>query len=495
MDITKLKKILTTLPDNPGIYLFYNKQGALVYVGKATSLKDRVRSYFRPITITTRPIEDMIHEVANIKWKETDSVLEAVIVEAIYIKKFWPKYNVLGKDNKSWNYIVVTNDEFPKVLTIRQHEYTVLKKMDPAQIEKFTHIFGPYPGLNTKAAMKLLRQIFHFSNCNPPSTTMAKGISRLRLGFARNDKSPRPCLYFEMGQCPGICAGVITAAEYKQKVITPLITFLQGKKKQVVRLFEKEMERAGKAERFEEAARIRDQLDSLYRIQDIALLNKSFVTDIPSRKEMVDYIARERHPSEWQDREVFGGRSLKRFPRFSEEWQEGTMPYDGNIRIEGYDISNIGATQKVGSMVVFNEYGPVKREYRKFIIRRVAGQSDVDCLAEMLERRLRHVEWPLPAVFLIDGGRPQVNRVVETLSSFAQATADKHAMPLWTIPVVGIAKGPERKRNDFILGNKDPRFIQWVDEHKELLIQTRDEAHRFAIAFHRKRRSRQFLPR
>ena len=121
-----INKQLTKLPDEPGIYLFFNTKKELIYVGKATSLKSRVSSYFRGQR-TRRPIEQMIHEVVDIKWKTTESVLEAIILEANYIKEKQPKYNVLGRDDKSWNYIVITKDEYPLVTTLRQHEYALKK--------------------------------------------------------------------------------------------------------------------------------------------------------------------------------------------------------------------------------------------------------------------------------------------------------------------------------------------------------------------------------
>jgi excinuclease ABC subunit C len=132
---------------------------------------------------------------------------------------------------------------------------------------------------------------------------------------------------------------------------------------------------------------------------------------------------------------------------------------------------------KVGSMVVFGISGPITSQYRKFNIKTVVGQSDVDSLAEVMGRRLQHPEWPLPQIFLIDGGRAQVNKI--------KAVLEAHRC---TIPVVGIAKGPERKRNDFILGSKDPSFITWIANHQNLLIKVRDEAHRFAITFNRSKR-------
>jgi len=195
------------------------------------------------------------------------------------------------------------------------------------------------------------------------------------------------------------------------------------------------MQAAAKAEMFEEAGRLRNQIASLERIHDMALINKSFVDD-------------------------------------------GQQTTDNGVfRIEGYDISNLGSSGKVGSMVVFDSHGPVKSQYRKFKIKSVEGQSDVDCLEEVLVRRLKHTEWPLPDVFLIDGGKPQVNRAMKVLRAFEI-----------DIPLVGIAKGPERKKNEFVFGTRDRGFIKWVNEHQDLLVRVRDEAHRFAITYQRKLR-------
>lgn len=418
--MSSLENIIKNLPDTPGIYLYYNKSGELIYVGKATSLKSRVGSYFRGKR-TPRPIEEMIHEVAKIDYKVTDSVLEAVILEAVNIKKYLPKYNVLGKDDKSWNYIVITSDPFPKVTTIRQREYQLLVQQlnkQGKQIRQSKHgmVFGPYPGLNAAATLKVLRKLFHFSNCEP--------------------NTGRPCLYKEMGLCLGVCTSEITAKEYKARVITPLKWFLSGKKKPVIKEFEKRMKAAAAAQEFEEAVQLRNQLRGLQRIHDITLINKSFF-------------------------ELDGAEAV------------GLAV----SRIEGYDISNLGATDKVGSMVVFDGSGPVKSEYRKFNIKTVVGQSDVDCLAEVLERRLRRADWPMPDVILLDGGWPQVNRIKNV---FKQRGV--------TIPFLGIAKGAERKRNDIILGMKEPVFVDWAYKHQSLLIRVRDEAHRFAITFNRSKR-------
>lgn len=446
----KAQSQVALLPDNPGIYLFYNQQKELIYVGKATSLKSRVGSYFRLKKIT-RPIEAMMHEVVNIKYKNTDSVLEAVILEANYIKTYLPKYNVLGKDNRSWNYIVITKDEYPEIKTIRQHEYELKKKAekvgvkyteDEFDLKQFAHVFGPYPGLNTKAAIKILREIFHFSSCKPDQK--------------------RPCLYYQMGQCLGVCVRAISPKEYKEKVINPLVMFLKGQKKKLIKSLEKKMKVVSKEENYEEAGRLRDQLKSLYRIQDITLINKSMVSIGEDRAER---------------------------PHLASPDRGGSLDIR---RIEGYDISNLGTTGKVGSMVVFDSAGPMKDQYRKFKIKSVEGQSDVDCLEEVIRRRFNHPEWEIASMLLIDGGRPQVNRVEKVLQ-------DLHIL----IPIVGIAKGPERKKNEFTFPMsifaddekvaRDIResrraFVTWVSEHQEILVRVRDEAHRFAITYQRQTR-------
>lgn len=418
MTSKKIEHRLEKLPDEPGIYLFYSKEKELIYVGKATSLRSRVRSYFRGKR-TPRPIEEMIHEVDDLNWKMTDSVLEAVILESIYIKREQPRYNVLGKDNKSWNYIVIKDEPYPQVKTMRQHDVAQLSAADK---KKYQHFFGPYPGLNSKAAMKLLRRMFHFSTCQRAKKKKDAG---------------KPCFYYQIGECLGVCTGEITPTEYKRVVIKPLVTFLKGGKKALVKTLEKRMHKAAKDEKFEEAARLRNQISSLMRIHDVALLNSNF---------------------------------------FEDEFKENHSDLKV-MRIEGYDISNLGASGKVGSMVVFAHGDPDKKSYRKFKIKTVEGQSDVDCLEEVLQRRLNHEEWPLPQIFLIDGGLPQVNRAKKVLKERGIE-----------VPVVGIAKGPDRKKNEFILGSKRRDIILWVSQEKKVLVQVRDEAHRFALAYQKKTR-------
>lgn len=418
-----IKKQLISIPNTPGIYLFYNSKKELIYVGKASSLKNRVRSYFRG-SKSSRPIEQLIDEVKTIKWRETDSIIESAILEGIYIKKYVPKYNIDWKDDKSWNYIVITKDEYPRVETLREHE---LKKIVEAD-KIYKYIFGPYPGINTKAMLRILQRLFKISFCKP--------------------SSKRPCFYRQMNECLGVCSQEISPVDYRKKVITPLAMFLSGRKKTLLKTIEKEMKISAKQEDFEEAIRLRNCLVSLNKIQDASMLNESFIKNLP----------------------ILNSSTKNLF----ENWKP--------IKIEGYDISNFGSSSKVGSMVVFDNAGPVFKDYRKFSIREVIGQSDVDCLAEVLERRLKHSEWSLPDLFLIDGGVPQVNRIKKILL--------KNSIK---IPIVGIAKGPARKKNEFIVTTKNKIVLNWILKNKKLLIQVRDEAHRFAILFHRKKRAKNFL--
>jgi len=438
--MNKIKLQLKKLPDAPGVYRFYNSKKELIYIGKATSLKSRVQSYFTG-SPTSRPIEQMIDEVKKINWKKTDSVIEAIILEGNDIKKFRPKYNIDWRDDKSWNYLVITDEKFPRLKTLREHELTDITLSIPSGViprrdaprrvstKSTSKLFGPYPGLNTAATLKLLRRLFYVSTCQPPRVDPARADNK------SNQK--RPCFYHQLGQCLGVCIGEISAADYQKKVIKPLMAFLSGKKKPLIKNLRCQMLLASRAQNFEEAARLRNQIKSLQRIQDIALLNKSF------------------------------------FEKKIGHWSLGF----GVSRIEAYDVSNLGAEGKVGAMMVFDESGPIKSEYKKFKIKTVVGQSDVDCLKEVLDRRFNHPEWPRPEMILVDGGRPQVNAARQILRQ-----------KKINLPILGIAKGPARKKNDFIFDPEKQDFVRWVWRHDTLLIRARDATHRFAVSYQRQLR-------
>lgn len=384
---------IKNIPSVPGIYLFY-KNDELVYIGKATSLKNRVRSYLKPKT--ARPIESLISLVTDVKWKRTDSVLEALILEANYIKKFKPKYNIKEKDDRSWNFLVITKEDFPKLKSVREKELNV---------KDYKYTFGPYAEVKISQILKILHYLFNISRCSP------------------NQKSP--CFDYHLNRCLGVCTNEISSKDYIKKVIKPLVLFLRGKKRNLITSLEKEMKIFSLNEEFEEAKRIRNQLFSLNKIMDFSLLDKSFLEE-----------------------EIKIKTSIK--------------------RIEGYDISNLGSEVMVGSMVVFENGKPLKEDYKKFRIKKVKKQSDVDCLKEVIKRRIKHSEWPNPDLILVDGGKPQVNAVEKVLNSH--------------IPVIGIAKGKKRNKDELIYSENN----RWVEQEKSLLIKVRDEAHRFAINYQRK---------
>ncbi len=407
------------LPDTPGVYMFRNAKKNILYIGKAGNLKRRVSSYFlRP---QNSRIEKLVGEIRHINYKKTESALEALVLEAKLIKKYQPPYNILQKDDKSFHYVEITNETFPRVLLVRSGK----KQLNV----KCQMLFGPfiYAGA-IREGLRILRKIFPWN--------------------LHTQSSLKPCFDAQVGLCPGTCVGAISKQEYK-KIIHKIKLFFQGKKKQIIRELEKEMREASKNLEFERANVMKRQIFSLKHVQDIALINAPSV--IPSGRE-------ESH------------------------------------RIEGYDISNISGTSAVGSMVVFSAEGgsppeadaplehasggeggrPNKNEYRKFKIHTVKGSDDTGMLREVVARRLKHNEWKFPDLMLIDGGRGQVSSVKGVLG--------EHGLK---IPVVGIAKGPERKKNEFF-GNTPA----WTDE--KTLIQVRDEAHRFAISYHKHLRGRQF---
>lgn len=404
------------LPQVPGVYLMKDQYGKVLYVGKAVNLKRRVNQHFE------RPhgpfIKEMTTLVREIDYIEKNSALEALILEANLIKLYWPKYNVMLKDNKSFMYLVITDEEYPRPLLKRATD------LAPEEEKYSLAIFGPYLSARSlRVALDLVRKVFPWSTCTP--------------------KQPRACFDYQIGRCPGVCVGAIDAKTYKQG-IKQLIKFFEGKKEEVVKTLTKEMEKAAKAQQFELAAKIRNQLFSLEHIQDVALLMR----DEPDQ------------------------RTLKT--------TEGSIDIFG--RIEGYDISHISGTAQVASMVVFQNGAPAKQQYRKFKIKTVEGSNDVASIKEVLTRRLKHDNWGLPQLMLIDGGKPQVHAAEEVVRELGVQ-----------VPVVGMAKGPERKRTDLICSDRSPRLCQILEPHMDLLTQVRDESHRFAITFHRKVRSKQFI--
>ncbi len=500
------------LPTTAGVYLFKDKKGKVVYVGKATNLKSRVASYWKSIDEQSsiprnrglgRTIDEMLHEVARIDWVTTDSVIEALILEANLIKKYMPAYNVKEKDDKSFLYVVITKEQWPKVQLMRGNE--LAQRRHPERSEgsrtnvRSSHareilrsagaslrmtdngvmrVFGPYTSASSiRAALDLIRKWFPWSTCRParnpsqPPLTLRGGdrsVPPLKVRGGRGSYEPRPCFDYHIGRCPGVCVGVITRVEY-MKNIRNVILMLEGKKTRVLKNVEYEMKRAAKEERFEEAEKLRRKLFALQHIRDVAVLRKDAVHD--------RHLERSAKHEVEGSHTVHGKRSLHS-PRGSVEMTESFINILG--RIEGYDISNISGTSAVGSMVVFQNGEPAKNEYRKFKIKTVHGINDVAMMREVLERRFKYVNiksWGTPDLIVIDGGWGQVNVAREVVRQYGIH-----------IPIIGIAKGFDRKQDQPIFQKTNPDLARIVEKHKDLLLRVRDEAHRFAITYHRKLR-------
>lgn len=410
------------LPTTPGVYIMKDGRGRVIYVGKATNLRSRVASYWRKQEAISRPqVKELIKKIKKIEFESTPTVIEALIREANLIKKYEPKYNIIQKDDKSFLYLAITRDEFPRPLLVRGHE---LEKVGE---RRYRAVFGPYTSPSAlRAALKIVRRIFPWSICLPGQK--------------------RPCFDYHLRACPGVCVGAVRRDEYA-KIIRGLILFFQGKKSQIVRSLRRDMKRLADTQKFEEAEIVRRKIWALEHIQDIAVLT------------------REESP-------LFGK------PRPEE------LAINIFGRIEGYDISNISGTSPVGSMVVFKDGEPQKSSYRLFHVRSVKGIDDYAMMREVLVRRVRRSDWPKPDLILIDGGWGHVN--------VARAVLDAAH---WNIPIVGIAKGFDRKQDRLIYSASNIELARIVEQYKDILLNLRDEAHRFAIAFHRRTRSRSVFAR
>ncbi len=400
------------LPDRPGVYIMKDASGTILYIGKATSLKRRVESYF------TRPrddrIQEMVAKIANIDYLEQPTAIEALFLEASLIKRHQPHYNVLEKDDKSFSYLVITDEEYPRPFVVRATDF------DDNSAGQYKAVYGPFKSARAvRASLDIVRRAIPWSTCSPGQR--------------------RPCFYATLKQCPGVCVGAVTPREYA-KTIRDLMAFFEGKRADIVKRYRRDMQAAAKDKKFELAAMLRDRLRALEHIQDIAVLSKD---DAPA--------------SVAEDVGLLG-------------------------RLEAYDISNISGTSGTASMVVFKHGTPVKALYRKFKIRDVLGADDYASLREALRRRFRHREhgWEWPDLILIDGGIGQVNAALEVVRKLETARL---------IPVIGMVKGKERKREDVVVPPAFAGLTPTLSKHHDILVQARDEAHRFAIAYHRKLRS------
>lgn len=420
MNVSSLKKL--KIPDSSGVYLF-KKNYSVLYVGKATSLRNRVKSYFGKDIIKTRGqlIQKMVGEAGSVDYIKTDSVLEALILEANLIKKFQPRYNTKEKDDKSFNYVVITKEDFPRVLVIRGKdlESTILSnKIGSYNIK---HLFGPFPhGGIFKNAMKIIRRLFPFRDICTPCNIFDK------------DTDCKQCFNRQIGLCPGVCSGEISKTEYN-RTIKHIKLFFEGKKRFLIKALESDMKAYADKKEFEKAQKVKKTIFGLKHIQDVSLIKDDFKNALTGRI------------------------------------SNGSSKGDG-YRIEAYDISHTSGVNTVGAMVVAEGGSMKKTDYRKFnIINRFSG-NDIKSLEELLYRRLKHTEWKTPDLVVVDGGKAQINVAKKVLGSF-----------YYEIPVVGVVKDDKHKPK-MIIGDKKAK----AEYEKEILL-TNAEAHRFALSFHRKK--------
>src|SRR3989338_11086156 len=368
--------VIKKLPTSPGVYFFLGSRKKILYIGKAGSLRDRVKSYFsKDIALSRSPaIQKMVQDACDISFQKTDSVLEAVILEADLIKKFKPKYNTQEKDDKSFNHVVITKEDFPRILLIRGRDLLEIRNLKFEIAKRF----GPFPqGGVLKEALKIIRKIFPFRDLCVPSQKQhpyklefVRMLSRVKTYESKlsHKSAPKPCFNRQIGLCPGVCTGEISKEEYA-KTIRNIRLFFSGKKKDLIRKLEKEMKATAKERNFEEAAKLRNTIFSLKHIHDVSLLKNT--------------------PLSFQSSQEF--------------WNES------GGRIEGYDVAHLGGESMVGGVTVVEGSEPNKSEYRKFKIQGIKTANDTAALKQILERRLEHHEWPLPKIIVVDGGKAQVN--------------------------------------------------------------------------------------
>jgi len=417
-DFKKLK-----LPDSPGVYFFKKGQKTL-YIGRATSLRDRVASYFKNDLVATRGqfLVDMVAQAGSIAWEETDSVLEAIILESNLIKKHKPKYNTKEKDDRSYNYVVITNEEFPRVVLVRGR---VLEQASHSIREKF----GPYPqGSLLREALVIIRKIFPFRD---EKSGAIPGISHTER------------FYQSIGLSPDVSAP--DAKKEYAKTIRNITLFFEGQKKALVKALNADMKSYAKVREFEKAENVKRKLYAINHIQDVALIKENMQTNIISSD----------------------GESIER----------------NTIRLEAYDVAHLGGGSVVGVMTVVESDGTGngvanKNEYRKFKLNR--GNDDVGGLREILSRRFGHPEWTMPDLIAVDGGIAQKNAAEKIVAETGLA-----------IPVVSIVKDDRHRPRDILASTSEAKKLS--AEHRAAILLANAEAHRFAIAYHRRTRAKKLL--
>jgi excinuclease ABC subunit C len=548
---TELQNKITNLPAKPGVYQFLNDKGKVLYVGKAGNLRNRVKSYFHS-TYSNAKTEVLVSKINDIELVVTDTEVEALVLENNLIKELKPRYNVNLKDDKSFPFIKVTNEPYPRVFSTRK------------VVRDGSKYFGPYTSVkNMKAALRMINQIFRIRSCN----------------FDINDetiskKKFKICLDYHIKKCDGPCEGLVSEKEYNE-MVDEAVKVIRGRTDELIKDLERKMKKEAEEMQFEKAGGIRDKIEQL---KIISAKQKVVSNDFEDRD--VISVAFEDRDSTCSVFNIRGGKlvakkqlklSLKggeelaeiytsaikfyygdftEIPKeilleteptdnnLLEEWlnqradrkvkfiipqrgelkslvkmckenailqlkeiqiqkmkKEGSVPYslsalqrdlrlkDLPKRIECFDISNIQGSDSVASMVVFVDGKPKKSEYKKYIIKEVIGPDDFASMQEVIKRRytrLMNNNDPLPDLIIVDGGKGQLSSAVDILNN----------LEIKQYNIIGLAK---RLEEVFFPGKTEPESIPKTSSGLKLLQQIRDEAHRFAVTFHRHRRSKRTI--
>jgi excinuclease ABC subunit C len=548
---SKLGTNLKNLPSSPGVYQFFNKNGKVIYVGKAKNLKSRVKSYFQENPGSAKTVA-MVSKIEDLQLVVTDSELEALILENNLIKQLKPRYNVNLKDDKSFPFIKVTNELFPRIYPTR------------SVYNDGSKYFGPYTDVRSmRASLGMINKIFKIRSCKLDLNE--KNILEGKFKI---------CLDYHIKKCDGPCENLITAGAYNE-MVDEVIKLLKGKTEDLIKELKSRMQSAVENLEFEKAAELRDKIDhississkqkivsddfedrdiisiayegkdstcAVFNIRDGKLIGKKQLklsieegeeieeiysaaikyyygelTEIPKEIVLEVKPGDEETLIEWLKSK--SGKKVKIIvPQRGDlkslikmckenailqlkEIQLQKMKNLGNVsysvsalqrdlrlktlprKIECFDISNLQGTDTVASMVVFEDGKPKKSLYRKFIIKTVEGPDDFSSMREVIERRytrLQEENQPLPDLIMVDGGKGQLSSAVEILDNLGFKDYN----------IIGLAK---RLEEVFFPNNSDPELIPKTSSGLKLLQQVRDEAHRFAITFHRVRRSKRII--
>ncbi|GAC1553267.1 MAG: excinuclease ABC subunit UvrC [Herpetosiphon sp.] len=584
-----LQERLKNVPLSPGVYLFKDLTGRIIYVGKSKALRDRMRSYFGAPKGLSSKTRRLVQHIVDFDFVLTSSELEALVLEMNLIKQHRPKYNVLLKDDKSYPYIKVTlNDQWPRIFTTR-------KVLDDGG-----RYFGPFASTGSvRETLKLLNKLFAF---RPPYDCSDQK-------FEQHRRAGKPCIYFDIHRCLGPCVPGLTSSAVYRSAINDVCLFLEGKSEQIVATLRRQMSGAAESLEYERAAYLRDQIEALQTVlerqkvlktastdQDVIAFAREdgsavvqvffvrggkligaepftlegaedsdnselvgqFITQFyESATTIPDHILLADHPEEaeiiqrWLEQKG-GHRVSLSVPRRGEkrqlvelaarnaaskldelrlQWLNTSQRAIGGLsqlrdllgldalpsRIECYDISNTQGTNSVGSMVVFEQGEPKKSAYRRFRIKTVDGPDDVASIKEVLRRRFKRAQladgeivpdnhssfvelreevpttpiqearesdpaWAqLPDLLIVDGGKGQVNGAIAVLNELQYGF----------IPVIGATKGPNRDRFDLQRpGEPSPIVLERSSAALHLVQRIDEEAHRYAIMYHRKLRDK-----